>query len=97
MTNRPVLRLVILAGEHFGHVRRRVALVVSRERLRIPKPLYFLYFHTREMAFKAFLRFYNVPTLELKDKKGHQLGKLYEDCRDLGLKLGPEDRPVMDA
>jgi hypothetical protein len=49
------------------------------------------------MAFKAFLRFYNVPTLELKDKKGHQLGKLYEDCRDLGLKLGPEDRPVMDA
>lgn len=55
-------------------------------------PLYFLYFHTLELAFKAFLRYHKVPTVELKLKKGHRLAELYEDCRRLGFMIGPSDR-----
>jgi hypothetical protein len=55
------------------------------------KPLYFLYFHTLELAFKAFLRSHNVPTRELKDKKGHELTELYEACCKLGLVIGTSD------
>ena len=54
-------------------------------------PLYFLYFHTLELAFKAFLRSHNVPTRELKDKKGHELTELYEDCRKRGLVIVRSD------
>jgi hypothetical protein len=59
---------------------------------RLDMPLYFLYFHTLELAFKAFLRHHNVPTSELKFKKGHRLAELYEDCRNLGFVIGPSDR-----
>ena len=53
-------------------------------------PLYFLYFHTLELAFKAFLRSHGFSTAQLL-KKRHQLSKLYEDCRQLGLVIGPRD------
>jgi|SRR5579864_2147645 len=58
----------------------------------LSKPLYFLYFQTLELAFKAFLRSHNVPTRDLKDKKGHQLVELYEDCRNHGFTIGPSDQ-----
>ena len=54
-------------------------------------PLYFLYFHTLELAFKAFLRSHGFSTAQLL-KKRHQLSKLYEDCRQLGLVIGPRDK-----
>src|ERR1700722_17982926 len=40
-------------------------------------PLYFLYFHTLELTMKAYLRFRNVTTKELKNKKGHNIIALY--------------------
>jgi hypothetical protein len=55
-------------------------------------PLYFLYFNTIELAFKAFLRWHKLPMRELGGKKGHQLIRLYERCRGLGLVIGPADR-----
>jgi hypothetical protein len=57
-------------------------------------PIYFLYFHTVEMALKAFLRAHNVPIIgtQRAREKGHSLTKLYEECRRLGLKIGPDDR-----
>jgi hypothetical protein len=59
----------------------------------LSKPLYFLYFHALELAFKAFLRLHHVPTGELQKKdKGHTITVLYEDCRRLGLVIGPGDK-----
>jgi len=59
----------------------------------LSKPLYFLYFHALELAFKAFLRSHHVPTSELQKKdKGHTSTVLYEDCRKLGLVIGPGDQ-----
>jgi hypothetical protein len=58
----------------------------------LSKPLYFLYFHALELAFKAFLRSHNVPTRDLKNKKGHKLIELYEDCRQRGLVIGISDQ-----
>jgi hypothetical protein len=50
-------------------------------------PVYFLYFHTVELALKAFLFSCNV-----KPKGGHSLTTLYEDCRKHGLIIGPYDQ-----
>jgi hypothetical protein len=58
----------------------------------LSKPLYFLYFHALELAFKAFLRWHNVSMVVLQKKRGHQLRKLYEDCRQLGLVIGTRDQ-----
>ena len=59
----------------------------------LSKPLYFLRFHALELAFKAFLRSHNVPTMELMQKdKGHKLTTLYGQCRQRGLVIGPEDQ-----
>jgi hypothetical protein len=55
-------------------------------------PLYFLYFHTLELTMKAYLRFQNVPTKELKNKKGHDIVALYQDCRALGLVIDPQEQ-----
>lgn len=49
-------------------------------------PLNFLYFHTVELALKAFLRAHNHRPW------GHKLTKLYEECRTLGLLIGQDDR-----
>jgi hypothetical protein len=52
------------------------------------EPRYFLYFHTVELALKAFLRSHNHPV-----PRRHELTKLYEECRKLGLVvIGPADR-----
>lgn len=68
----------------------------ASERVFVPKqllnkPLHFLYFHTLELAFKAYLRSHNVPTRELR-RKGHNLVDLYADCRARGFVIGPTDQ-----
>lgn len=57
-------------------------------------PIYFCYFHTVELALKAFLRSENIPVVgtEKVGKKGHNLTDLYEECRTLGLTIGPSDQ-----
>jgi HEPN domain-containing protein len=50
-------------------------------------PVYHLYFHTAELALKAFLESHNVRT-----KKTHLLTELYVECRTHGLVIGTDDR-----
>lgn len=54
-------------------------------------PINFLYFHTVELALKAFLRSRDIPIQGTK-RASHNLMELYEECRNLGLKIGPSDR-----
>ena len=54
-------------------------------------PINFLYFHTLELALKAFLRSHGKVILGTR-RKSHELTRLYEECRDLGLIIGPSDR-----
>jgi hypothetical protein len=56
----------------------------------LSQPLYFLYFHTIELALKAFLRANNLPIL--KTREIHELANLYRECGKLGLVLGPHDK-----
>ena len=62
----------------------------------LSKPLYFLYFHSLELTFKAFLRSHNVPIGDLKDKKGHELVALYKDCLSHGFAIGPSHQVDME-
>jgi hypothetical protein len=55
--------------------------------LPLQSPLYLLYNHAAELAFKAFLMAKNIPF-----PKTHELAKLYAECRSLGLVIGPNDR-----
>ena len=50
----------------------------------LSNPIYFLYFHTVELALKAFLRSLNIPILGT-ERQNHNLTKLYEECRSLEL------------
>ena len=50
-------------------------------------PIYFLYYHTIELAFKAYLRAHDRPI-----QKTHELTELYEDCQTLGLVIEPDER-----
>jgi hypothetical protein len=55
----------------------------------LSRPLYFLYSHAAELAFKAFLTAKNVPISEITDHKiRHNLPKLHEKSRNLGLVIG---------
>jgi hypothetical protein len=82
------IAFLILAREFYSVAERRSDLKSS-----ISRPRYFLYFHALELAFKAFLRSHHVPTGELQKKdKGHTITVLYEDCRKLGLVIGPGDK-----
>jgi hypothetical protein len=54
-------------------------------------PVYFNYFHTVELALKSFLRFHDLAILGTK-RQSHKLTELYDECRDLGLRIGPDDR-----
>jgi HEPN domain len=60
---------------------------IQGRHLPLSSPLYLLYSHAAELALKAFLQAKNVPT-----PKTHELAKLYEESRDLGLVIGPKDR-----
>lgn len=50
----------------------------------IDDPIYFMYYHTIELAFKTYRRAHNLPNVE-----HHRLIDLYADCQKLGLVLGP--------
>lgn len=49
-------------------------------------PINALYFHTVELAFKAFLRAHN------RNPWGHDIENLYKESRALGLKINSDDR-----
>jgi hypothetical protein len=55
-------------------------------------PTYFLYMHAIELALKAHLRAANLPIVTDRKRKHHQIIDLYEECRALGLTIGPDDR-----
>ena len=57
----------------------------------INDPVYFSYFHTAELALKAYLRSHGLA-IRGTDRFGHGLTELYEECRGLGLAIGPDDR-----
>jgi hypothetical protein len=49
-------------------------------------PINALYFHTVELALKAYLRAHNIK------RWGHEISALYNECRGLGLKISSDDR-----
>jgi hypothetical protein len=53
-------------------------------------PIYFLYAHTVELAFKAFLLFHGEP-IPTSGRDGHDLRALHTGCVKRGLTLGPDD------
>jgi hypothetical protein len=57
----------------------------------LTNPINFLYFHTMELALKAFLRSQNLPVVGTK-RMSHKLTDLYAECRGLGLTIGSDDR-----
>jgi hypothetical protein len=50
-------------------------------------PTYLLYFHSMELAFKAYLSAVGHPAPKI-----HNLPELYERCRALGFDIGGDDR-----
>jgi HEPN domain-containing protein len=52
----------------------------------LSRPINALYFHTVELALKAYLRAHG------GDPWGHKIGKLYNECRASGLKITSDDR-----
>jgi hypothetical protein len=72
------------AEELFAAGERRASVGGQRA---ITDPTYFLYFHTMELAFKAYLRAYNRP-IPMNSKEGHKLTEMYKECRTLGLVIG---------
>jgi hypothetical protein len=52
----------------------------------LSRPLNALYFHTVELALKAYLRAHG------RDPWGHKIQSLYDECRALGLKVSADDR-----
>ena len=54
--------------------------------------MYFMYLHSIELALKAFLRAADVPIVADGERKHHHIAELYEECRELGLRIGPDDR-----
>ena len=62
----------------------------GRQRPELAVPTTFLYSHTIELAFKAFLRAHGRGILGTACQT-HDLEKLYEECRRLGLVNDPVD------
>ena len=55
-------------------------------------PIYFLYFHAMELALKAYLVAQKVQIAGTHRRRGRPVKDLYEECRRLGLIVGPDDR-----
>ena len=84
--------LLSVASEYADAASELLAIAAARPQPRGPqmplsRPIYFLFSHAAELAFKAFLRSKNAPVDEV-----HGLTELYETCRNLGLMIGPDDR-----
>jgi hypothetical protein len=54
-------------------------------------PINQLYFHAEELTLKAYLRANGLAILGT-NRQSHELVKLYEECRSLGLTIDPTDR-----
>ena len=54
-------------------------------------PTYFMYLHAIELALKAYVRAANLPVVAGRKRKHHQVTELYEECKTLGLRIGPDD------
>jgi hypothetical protein len=86
------------ADEHaisfFGLARQyqKAANLVYESNTNLKTPVYFMYMHAIELALKAFLRAANLPIVTDRQRKHHQIAELYEECRGLGLTIGPDDR-----
>jgi HEPN domain-containing protein len=61
------------------------ALFISKRHL--DRPINALYFHTVELALKAYLRAHG-----RHPARSHKIGNLYSECRALGLKISSDDR-----
>src|ERR1017187_9360785 len=77
----------------FGFARQyqRAANLVYESDNTLKSPIYFMYMHAVELALKAFLRAASVPIVADRKRKHHQISELYEECRGLGLRIGPDD------
>jgi len=82
--NRPAMALAFLGYARQYH---RAAEQLFDQFRDLYHPVYFLYFHTVELALKAFLL-----SLDVRPKMGHKLTELYDECRKNGLVIGPEDQ-----
>jgi len=63
---------------------------VHPEHRPLSSPLSLLYFHTVELGLEAFLRAHDSP-IEGTSRRSHDLTKLYEECRKLGLVVDRDD------
>ena len=77
----------------FGFARQyqRAANLVYESDNTLKSPIYFMYMHAVELALKAFLRAASVPIVADRKRKHHHITELYEECRGLGLRIGPDD------
>jgi len=81
-TNTDVSAIAILndAREYY-----RATEQLFRSKPRLSRPLNAFYFHTVELALKAYLRTHG------RHRWGHGIGALYNECRALGLKISHDD------
>jgi hypothetical protein len=55
----------------------------------VASPLYFLYAHTFELAFKAYLAAHRA-SVPIRGKRAHDLGSLCKSCQNHGLRVNRE-------
>jgi hypothetical protein len=88
---KPITDVNAMAFFNFAREYHSAANQLFDSRSFLRNPIYFLYFHTVELALKAFLRSLNMQVLGTQ-RQSHSLTKLYEESRRLGLTVGPADR-----
>ena len=75
------------AGALFSVREQRIQTAPSDPGGSLFDPIYFLYFHTMELALKAFIRAHGREILGTP-RESHKLTELYQECRALGLVIG---------
>lgn len=75
----------------FGRQYQKAANLLCEADKTLKVPTYFMYLHAIELALKAFLRAANLPVVVGGKRKHHQITELYEECKKLGLRIGPDD------
>lgn len=61
----------------------------------VDSPVYFLYTHALELAFKAYLRSHGLPTPQ--GQRGHDLRSLLEACRKQGLQVRSDESDLLNV
>jgi hypothetical protein len=77
------------ASALFSVREQRIGTAPPNPRDSLLDPIYFLYFHTVELALKAFIRAHGREILGTP-RASHKLTELYEECRTLGLVIGTD-------